>query len=70
MSNSHAYGDKRDYPKIDIYVKVGKESIYLATTTWSKTCQQACDMYRKNNPAQKCPDDMFARFQNVKKKRV
>lgn len=35
------YGDKRDYRKIDIYVK-GR---YVCTTTWSKTCKEARARY-------------------------
>jgi hypothetical protein len=31
------YGDKRDYPKIYIFVNGN----YKATTTWSKTCKEA-----------------------------
>lgn len=37
----HKYGEKRDYPKIDIYVK-GK---YVCTTTWSRTCKEAKERY-------------------------
>lgn len=32
-----AYGDKRDYPKIDIFV----DGDYRATTTWSRTLDEA-----------------------------
>lgn len=35
------YGDKRDYPKIDIYVH-GK---YACSTTWARTCKQAVNKY-------------------------
>lgn len=35
------YGDKRNYPKIDIYIQ-GK---YIATTTWAKTCREALERY-------------------------
>lgn len=31
------YGDKRDYPKIDIYVN----GEYRVSTTWSATCREA-----------------------------
>ena len=31
------YGDKRDFPKIDIYLN----GQYIATTTWSRTCKEA-----------------------------
>lgn len=38
-----AYGDKRDYPKIDIYVKDNVTNIYQykTSTNWSKTCREA-----------------------------
>lgn len=38
-----AYGDKRDYRKIDIYRKGTKVTPpkYIASTTWSKTCREA-----------------------------
>jgi hypothetical protein len=35
------YGDKRDYPKIDIYVD-GK---YVGSTTWSNSCREAKEKY-------------------------
>lgn len=35
------YGDKRDYKKIDIYYK----GEYKGSTTWSKTCKQAKEIY-------------------------
>lgn len=47
------YGDKRNYPKIDIYVK-GENNIfqYVASTTWAKTCKEAKARYaeEKNLP--------------------
>lgn len=43
------YGDKRDYPKINIFVRHhnGKESYfaYAASTTWAKTCKEAKERY-------------------------
>jgi hypothetical protein len=36
-----AYGDKRDYPKIDLYVG-GR---YVATTTWARTVAEAKAKY-------------------------
>ncbi len=37
------YGDKRDYPKIELFSKrTGK---YLGTTTWSRTVKEAESMY-------------------------
>ncbi len=32
-----AYGDNRDYPKIDCFVN----NVYYGTTTWSKSCKEA-----------------------------
>jgi hypothetical protein len=37
-----AFGDKRDYPKIDVYAD-GK---YLHSTTWCRTCKEAVDRAR------------------------
>lgn len=37
-----AYGDKRDFPKIDIWVR-GKG--YQASTTWARTCAEAALRY-------------------------
>ncbi len=31
------YGDKRDYPKIDLYIN----GVYWRSTTWAKTCKEA-----------------------------
>ncbi len=47
-----AYGDKRDYPKIDIYLKSDSQlgHRYLASTTWVKTCREAKEHYAKSNP--------------------
>lgn len=39
------YGDKRDYPKIDIYIG-GK---YAGSTTWAKTCKEAMQRFRTSN---------------------
>jgi hypothetical protein len=41
-----AYGDKRDYPKIEIFV----DGLYRATTSWAKTCREAVEHYRTNHP--------------------
>jgi len=37
-----AYGDKRDYPKIDIYA----QGIYQCSTTWAKSCKEARERYK------------------------
>ena len=39
MNNIH--GDKRDYPKIDIYVN----GQYACSTTWAKTLKEAIQKY-------------------------
>lgn len=39
------HGEKRDYPKINIFVG-GK---YYASTTWAKTCKDAVEIYRKSH---------------------
>ena len=41
-----AYGDSRDYPKIEL-VYAGK---YVGTTTWSKTCREAREKYIERHP--------------------
>ncbi len=41
-----AYGDKRDYRKIDIFLKrPGGAFKYLASTTRAKTCREARERY-------------------------
>ena len=42
------YGDKRDYPKIDLYV----DSTYVASTTWSRTCKEAVQRFLDGKEAQ------------------
>jgi hypothetical protein len=45
------YGDKRDYPKIDIYRrKASNPRIfdYVGSSTWSRTCREAKDRYLAN----------------------
>ena len=36
-------GEKRDYPKIDLYY----DGHYKATTTWSRTCAEAKEHFHK-----------------------
>lgn len=38
-----SYGDKRDYPKINIYNSIG----YLASTNWAKSCKEAVEKYNE-----------------------
>jgi len=49
-----AYGDRRNYPKIEIFV----DNDYFATTTWSKTCraakQEFCKRYNIAESRVKC----------------
>ena len=54
-----AYGDKRDYKKIDIYVD-GK---YEVSTTWAKNCKEAIEKYKAENPDDK---DVKAFFSDKK----
>lgn len=37
------YGEKRDYPKITIFVKRRGEWTYFASTTWARTCKEAVE---------------------------
>ena len=44
--NAMAYGDKRDYPEIEIFHKSGgKTWSYVCTTTWSRTCREAKERF-------------------------
>lgn len=47
-----AYGDKRDFAKIDL--SVYSESLgrweYVGTTTWSRTCREAADRLAGMHP--------------------
>ena len=47
-----SYGDKRDYPKIDLFVfsEGLKRWEYVGTTTWSRTCREAADNLAKLHP--------------------
>lgn len=39
------YGDKRDYPKIDLYERREGRWLYVSSTTWSRTCAEAKARY-------------------------
>ena len=41
-----AYGDKRDYAKIEIYV----DGEYFRTTTWAKSLKVAKEKFLESNP--------------------
>ncbi len=40
-----AYGEKRDYRKIDLYMF----NKYECSTTWAKTCKEAKEVFCKRN---------------------
>jgi hypothetical protein len=40
------YGNKRDYPKINIY----RHGVYLCSTTWAKNCREAREYWLVKNP--------------------
>ena len=56
------YGEKRDYPKIDIYAfdyvegKRHRLGHYLASTTWAKSCFEAVLHYCLKDPKYKVHD--------------
>lgn len=41
-----AYGDKRDYPKIELYY----DGEYKGTTTWARTCREAKEKFILAHP--------------------
>jgi hypothetical protein len=43
------YGDKRDYPKIDIFVMRSHGWEYQCSTTWARTCKEAKEKYIEKN---------------------
>lgn len=40
-----AYGDKRDYPKIDIYGRINGQWRYLKSTTWARSLKEAKERF-------------------------
>lgn len=40
-----SYGDKTDYPKIDIYTRQPEGFVYVGCTTWARTCAEARERY-------------------------
>lgn len=62
------YGDKRDYPKIDLLTmspSTGRWQ-YAGTTTWSRTAKEAAQRFKKLHPeqtvaAQKQPNGRLVR---------
>lgn len=45
MTSAVKYGDKRDYPKIDIYGPQG----YLCSTTWARSGKEAKERYAEKH---------------------
>lgn len=43
---STSYGDKRDYPKIELYY----DGEYKGTTTWARTCREAKEKFIQAHP--------------------
>lgn len=44
------YGDKRDYRKINIYLKrPGNCTDYVGSTTWARNCREARERYGMAN---------------------
>jgi len=41
-----AYGDKRDFPKIDIFI----DGVYDSSTTWAKSCKEAKEQFLLKYP--------------------
>ena len=41
-----AYGDKRDYPKIELYYS----GVYKGTTTWARTVREAKEKFIERHP--------------------
>ncbi len=58
-----AYGDKRDYRKINLYVQLGKSDayVYQGSTTWAATCKEAKARFLLNNPQLK-PEQVAATY--------
>lgn len=52
------YGDKRDYPKIDVYVN----GVYRGSTTWAKTCKEAKERCISRDPIGLRGKHIIARF--------
>ncbi len=43
QENNMIYGNKRDYPKIDIYVSINGQWQHAQSTTYGKTLKEALD---------------------------
>lgn len=59
----HVYGDKRDYRKIDIYLRMAPGWAYGCSTTWARTCKEAKQRFLDANPKwAQIPDKVKASF--------
>lgn len=59
-----AYGDKTDYPKIDIqYKRKDGRWYYICSTTWSPTCEDAATRFIERNETYS-KDDIRATFKD------
>lgn len=48
------YGNKRDYRKIDLFVRLKADAPkgpwkYAASTTWARTCREAVERYQPDH---------------------
>ena len=63
------FGAKRDYPKIDIFIRRGGEWRYVATTTWSRTLRDAKAVFLDRNP-DFTPSTVKLAFKEPRKRKV
>lgn len=57
-----AYGDKRDYPKINIFVN----GVYRCSTNWAKTCKEARERFIEKGEAMPYGAKVTAFFDEVR----
>jgi len=62
-AKARAYGDKTNYPKIDLFL----DGDYVATTTWAPTCREAVQRYLERYPGTR--GKVTASFQQHKRRR-
>ena len=62
---TRAYGEKRNYKKINIYLRrPGGASTYLASTTWARSCREAVLKYCEKNPGKYAASDLHAHYEH------
>lgn len=54
------YGTYRDFPKIDIFRRTPNGPRYRGSTTWARTCREACDRYAESTGFPR--EGLFAHF--------